>query len=206
MKKTIKLFLVLTIICMVYSFNDKEIKNIKTLSIKNLSTDSITQNKIKYKPQSIDERIKDIRKWYAQVQKIGKTNCITETKFTQDTSDPGNIISSSQKVIICNLSSEFQLIELDFSETCAGSSTYIYKRNGKIFFVFEESSDAAFSSEHRYYCDRDENVIRFLTRQANGGNAFGPQKTEKLNSYAPNIRNYISYEINEIQSVLKKKI
>lgn len=159
-------------------------------------------------PQTLEERIADIRSWYEQAENLPKSNCSVKTKKTFDSLGPDSEpMEFQQKVSVCQISDDFELIEADFSGWESGSTAHIYKKEGKIFFVFVEGGAEGWRFERRYYCDQDENVIRFLEREADGGDEpNGPQITKKLNPAKPSIRDYISYEIDEIKKVLKTAI
>ena len=80
----------------------------------------------------------------------------------------------------------------------------IYKRNGKIFFVFIEGGGEGWSFEKRYYCDEEENVIKHIEREAENGDAItGPQIEIEINKSNPNVRKYVEEDIREIESILK---
>lgn len=159
-------------------------------------------------PQTVEERITDIRNWYSEMVGMSKRNCRIKTR----TSYEGFGIDSEkipfeQKATVCSLSDEYELIEGELSGYEWGSTIHIYKKNGKIFFVFIEGGAEAYTFERRYYCDKDENVIRFLERESDDGSQpTGPQTTKALQQSATNIRDYIKEVLKEIEKILKEEI
>lgn len=158
--------------------------------------------------QTAEERINDIRKWYAEIINQGLSNCKTKTKTSYDSPMPDmEPFAFEQTASSCILSNDFQLIEAYLNGYEWGNKVHIYKKNGKIFFVFIEGGAESWTFEKRYYCDKDENVIRYLEREGeNGDQPNGPQTTMKLNADNPNIRAYLNSEFKEIAGILKAEI
>lgn len=163
---------------------------------------------VEEKTQTIEERINDNRKWYAEIINLGRSNCKTKTKTSYDSPMPDmEPFAFEQTASSCNLSNDFQLIEAYLNGYEWGNNVHIYKKNGKIFFVFIEGGAESWTFEKRYYCDKDENVIRYLEREGeNGDKPNGPQTTMKLNAVNPNIRAYLNSEFKEIAGILKAAI
>lgn len=159
-------------------------------------------------PQTVNERIEDIRTWYSQIIKLGKKNCRKQTKTIYDSLNGYDDLQEfEESVSLCKLNEEFEVIEGNFPAYESGVTIHIYKRFGNIFFVFIEGGAESWQYERRYYCDKDENVIRFLEKEAMGGElSTRPNKTMKLKLSDSNIRSYISNDIRNIESILKINI
>jgi hypothetical protein len=159
-------------------------------------------------PQTVEERITDIRNWYSEMVGMSKRNCRIKTRtayegFAMDSEK----MPFEQKATVCTLSDEYELIEGELSGWEWGSTIHMYKKNGKIFFVFIEGGAESYTFERRYYCDKDENVIRFLERESDDGSQpTGPQMTKPLQQSATNIRDYIKEDLKEIEKILKEEI
>ncbi|MFZ9613709.1 MAG: hypothetical protein ACO29Q_10550 [Crocinitomicaceae bacterium] len=50
----------------------------------NTVTDSLGRKEEIEIPQTVDERIDDIRKWYAEIDRMPKSNCLTKTRTAYD--------------------------------------------------------------------------------------------------------------------------
>ena len=149
-------------------------------------------------PQTKEERIQDIKAWYDQIQLMGKRNCIERERIKNDSFSPeSEAIPFTQKASKCKINEEFEVIQGNFSGYEAGSKIRIYKRNGKIFFVFIEGGGEGWSFEKRYYCDEEENVIKHIEREAENGDAItGPQIEIEINKTNPNERKYVEEAIS----------
>lgn len=173
----------------------------------NTVTDSLGRKEEIEIPQTVDERIDDIRKWYAEIDRMPKSNCRTKTRTAYDGLTPENTFPFEQKASRCQLNDSYELVEGDLLGYEWGYTVHIYKKDGKIFFVFIEGGAEAWTYERRYYCDKDEQVIRFLEREGEGGDEpNGPQKTMKLKNSSSNIRDYVGDDFKEIEKILKEKI
>ena len=159
-------------------------------------------------PQTVDERINDIKTWYNQIQKTGKKQCKTKTNIRYDGLNPEEgKMPFDQEASLCKISDELELVQATLNGYEWTSEVSIYKRDGKIFFVLINGAAEGWSYERRYYCDKDENVIRFLAREADGGEDIsGPQIEQKLDSKKPGIREYISEDLSDIETILKSSI
>jgi hypothetical protein len=60
--------------------------------------------------------------------------------------------------------------------------------------------------EQRFFCDENENIIRFQERIGSGEPPNGPQITLKLKKNPTNIRNKIGEQFKEIERILKLNI
>lgn len=157
------------------------------------------------KPQTVDERVKEITNWYAEVQQLGLKNCKEKKRVRYDGFDKRDM-PFDQVVKTCILNDTYELVRGEFSGYENGSTVSIYKKNGKIFFVFNEGGSEGWSWEKRYYCDNDENLVRVLEREADGGKELsGPNKEVKFDTKNPKIQSHIKDVLDEIQFVLGKQ-
>ncbi len=198
-----KIIFVLSLFCLI-SCNESKKEEIETTEPS--TPISIEETPVEEIPQTVDERINDIRAWYSQIQNLGLKNCRQKTRVKYDSFNlESEKIPFDQVASRCKLSDEFELIEGNFSGYEWAYTVHIYKKNQKVFFIFIEGGAEGWSYERRYYCDKDENVIRHLEREAEGGEEVrGAQKEMKIKNQ--NIRDYLSNEFYEIELILKEKI
>jgi hypothetical protein len=179
---------------------DNGLRKLGNETLPNLPSEAPTETYEEERVQTNDERIADIKKWYAEIQKIGKKNCKIKSKMVQDGLTDENLYSFNNKVSRCQLNDEYQLIKGELVGYEWDQTVNIYLKNGAIFFVFIEGGSEGYVYEHRYYCDKDENVIKYLMKEGESG-VLGGHKTMKLNLKSPNIRSYIKSEIKELQAI-----
>ena len=135
MKSIYYYLLSFTFFSLLYSCNNEKTEVVKKTSKEVQSTDTVIAEITEEKPQTLEERISDIRKWFAEMQNLGEINCQNKSKTTYDSFGPDTEpMPFKQNARICNLTKEYQLIVGDFSGYEAGSTAWIYKKNGKIFF------------------------------------------------------------------------
>jgi hypothetical protein len=117
--------------------------------------------------QSIENRIKDIKKMYAEIGSVqkneGNKDCkngsvgkISEINFE------GTKIY--QKSTFCNYSNGYRKLILYQQGWEWSSTTEYYFKNGMLFFVFSNELDLCNKSEFRLYFDIDGNAIRILEK------------------------------------------
>lgn len=160
------------------------------------------------KKLTIDERVEQIRGWYAEIQKIGMQNCKTKKKTRYEIGlDPeGGKMPFEQVVKTCQLDENYELIRGEFTSYEAGYKLSIYKKEGKVFFVFIEGGAEAWSYEHRYYFDTDEKLIRQLQREADGGEQIsGPNKEVKIKPGVTGVFESLSGWLSDLEFVTGKK-
>jgi hypothetical protein len=163
--------------------------------------------KVEESPQTKEERIADIKLWYSEIQKIGMQNCEIKKRVKYDSFDSeSQKIPFDQIVKICKLNDSYELIRGEFYGYEWLCEVTIYKKNGKIFFVFVDGASEAWSYEKRYYCDKDENVIKHLENEADGGMEIkGGGQEMKLNPNKLKIQDNIANYLNDIDYVLNGK-
>ncbi|NDF59518.1 MAG: hypothetical protein EB100_00390 [Crocinitomicaceae bacterium] len=176
------------------------------LNVSETTSETIQEAPVEEIPQTVDERINDIRAWYSQIQNIGLKNCNQKTRVKYDSFSPETEkIPFDQVANRCKISDEFEVIEGNFSGYEWSNTVHVYKKDQKIFFIFIEGGSEGWLFERRYYCDKDENVIRHLEREGNAGSEVqGPQKEMRTNNQ--NIRDYLKSELDELGLILREKI
>ena len=156
-------------------------------------------------PQSVEDRVSEIKKWYAEVQKLGIRNCKTYRTTKKDGLTPDNQFPFDQEVKVCRLNDRYELIQGKLLGYEWGETVNIYKRDAKVFFVFVEGGAEAFLYENRYYCDRDETVIRHLQKESEGGDDLSKaaNKQVKLPVGRTAVYKYVSETFERVDEVMK---
>jgi hypothetical protein len=214
--KSIVLFIVLSLYflfaCTENSTNkssDKSLSTENTKSQKKENLDSELSNEDEEEKElTIDERVEQIRGWYNEIQKIGMNNCKTKrkTRYERGYSSEGEEFPFEQIVKTCELTEDFELIRGEFSGYEWGQEVSVYKKKGKTFFIFVSGGAEAWSYEYRYYFDSNENLIRHLEREADGGDEIsGPNKEKKIDAKKKNVKVCAKEYFDEIEFVLGKK-
>lgn len=160
------------------------------------------------KELSVDERVEQIRGWYGEIQKIGMNNCKTKrkTRYEKGFSSDSEEFSFEQIVKTCELNEDFELIKGEFSGYEWAQQVSVYKRKGKIFFIFVTGGAESWTYEYRYYFDSDENLIRHLVREADGGDEIsGPNIEKKINAKKKFVKDCAKEYFDEIEFVVGRK-
>jgi hypothetical protein len=205
-------FLLLTLIMMssCSSEKSKDVEN-KHQQPKSETTDTIKKTSEVApveKPQTFDERIKEIKQIYAEFQKLGMKNCDIKKRVKLDGFDIDSEKSPFDQIVkTCRLNENYELITGEFSGYEFAYTISIYKNKGKIIFVFVEGGAEGWSFQKRYYCDKEENLILQLEREAYGGEEITEANREiKLDPTKPKIQDNIDTFLNDIKFVLGKKL
>jgi hypothetical protein len=160
------------------------------------------------KELSVDERVEQIRGWYGEIQKIGMNNCKTKrkTRYERGFSSDSEEFSFEQIVKTCELKEDFELIKGEFSGYEWAQQVSVYKRKDKIFFIFVTGGAESWTYEYRYYFDSDENLIRHLVREADGGDEIsGPNTEKKINAKKKYVKDCAKEYFDEIEFVVGRK-
>ena len=160
------------------------------------------------KELSVDERVEQIRGWYGEIQKIGMNNCKTKrkTRYERGFSSDSEEFSFEQIVKTCELNEDFELIKGEFSGYEWAQQVSVYKRKDKIFFIFVTGGAESWTYEYRYYFDSDENLIRHLVREADGGDEIsGPNTEKKINAKKKYVKDCAKEYLDEIEFVVGRK-
>jgi hypothetical protein len=160
------------------------------------------------KELSVDERVEQIRGWYGEIQKIGMNNCKTKrkTRYEKGFSSDSEEFSFEQIVKTCELKEDFELIKGEFSGYEWAQQVSVYKRKDKIFFIFVTGGAESWTYEYRYYFDSDENLIRHLVREADGGDEIsGPNTEKKINAKKKYVKDCAKEYFDEIEFVVGRK-
>ena len=169
----------------------------------NLPEDERNEKKL-----TVEERIEEIRNWYTEIQKIGLKNCHTKrkTRYEKGFSSDSEEFSFEQKVKTCELNEDFELIKGEFSGYEWAQQVSVYKRKDKIFFIFVTGGAESWTYEYRYYFDSDENLIRHLVREADGGDEIsGPNTEKKINAKKKYVKDCAKEYFDEIEFVVGRK-
>lgn len=160
------------------------------------------------KPQSKEERIREIKAWYAEIQQIGLKNCFTKKRTKYDSFSPeSEAIPFEQEASICKLNHNFEVISGTFYGYESGSIVRIYRKSGSIFFVHIQAGGEGYTQETRLYCDADERIILHLQREADNGDApSGEHQEVRIEPGKRSVRLFLREEIKEIQWVLGRRI
>jgi hypothetical protein len=155
-------------------------------------------------PQTFEERIAEIKNWYSQIQKIGMVNCSTKTREKYDGfDDESEQYPFEQIVKTCRLNDEFEVVKGEFSGYEYSYEMSVYKKKGKIFFVYVQGGAEGWSYERRYYCDKEEKLIRHLEREASGGEAITEANREvSISTANRKIQSYLSHNFEDLNYVL----
>jgi len=143
--------------------------------------------------QSIENRIKDIKKMYAEIGSVqkneGNEDCrngsvgkISEINFE------GTKIY--QKSTLCNYSNGYKKLILNQQGWEWSSTTEYYFKNGTLFFIFSNELDLCNKNEFRFYFDLVGNAIKILEKAST---------CENQN----NIKNVEIYEVKRKNELIK---
>lgn len=214
MKQSIQFILIISLFLIGCSQNEENKTDKKTLASGNTTETSSEKLEDKSPDKggeeqnlTVDERVEQIRGWYGEIQKIGMNNCKTKrkTRYERGFSSDSEEFPFEQIVKTCNLNDDFELIRGEFSGYEWNQQVSIYKRKGKIFFIFVTGGAEAWSYEYRYYFDKDENLIRHLEREADGGDELsGPNKEKKIDDKKKFVTVCAKDYFKEIEFVLGK--
>jgi hypothetical protein len=214
MKQSIQFILIISLFLIGCSQNEENKTDKKTLASGNTTETSSEKLEDKSPDKggeeqnlTVDERVEQIRGWYGEIQKIGMNNCKTKrkTRYERGFSSDGEEFPFEQIVKTCNLNDDFELIRGEFSGYEWNQQVSMYKRKGKIFFIFVTGGAEAWSYEYRYYFDKDENLIRHLEREADGGDELsGPNKEKKIDDKKKFVTVCAKDYFKEIEFVLGK--
>ena len=187
--------------------NKNATKNTTEISSEKLDSKSPNED-IEDKELSVDERVEQIRSWYGEIQKIGMNNCKTKrkTRYERGFSSESEEFSFEQIVKTCELKEDFELIKGEFSGYEWAQQVTVYKRKDKIFFIFVTGGAESWTYEYRYYFDSDENLIRHLVREADGGDEIsGPNIEKKINAKKKYVKDCAKEYLDEIEFVVGRK-
>jgi hypothetical protein len=215
MKQTIQFMFFLSCFLIGCSQNTENKTEKKTLASENTtetSTEKLDGKSLNEESDesnlTVDERVEQIRGWYGEIQKIGMNNCKTKrkTRYEKGFSSDSEEFSFEQIVKTCELNEDFELIKGEFSGYEWAQQVSIYKRKDKIFFIFVTGGAESWTYEYRYYFDSDENLIRHLVREADGGDEIsGPNTEKKINAKKKYVKDCAKEYLDEIEFVVGRK-
>lgn len=157
-------------------------------------------NDVRQEIDDVEPRIQDIKRWYAEVEKVKTKNCITREKVKEETFyASAEKIPVNQSVEICQINEQFDIITGDFRGIHWSYTVSIYRRDNRAFFVFINGGSESVSYQNRYYFDSNEELIRQIDTEfdeydddENGSAKLIPLNPEKL-KLADNIKESLDY-------------
>lgn len=159
--------------------------------------------------EDVDTRVAKIKEWYSSIQSminLSKCESVQRIKYEQDGfNDYGREVQFNQDVRICNVNNEFEVLNGSFRGYGSGYQIFIYKRYGKIFFVFINGGSEGYSYEERYYADDKEKLIKHLIKEAYNGDRLPPQNTEVEVKNKQLIEEKITAQLDDVNWVLKAR-
>ena len=171
--------------------------------------DTVSSNEEKVsasaEPNGIEDRIKEIREWYGQVEALRteseceETERIRHDSFDTDTEQ----IPFTQTVKTCKINEDFDLIIGYFRNYEHGYKISVYKRKGKIFFVFVNGASEGWIFEDRYYADENEILIRHLEKMAFDDDINSEPNKEVELTENQSIKESIEKSLKDIEWVLE---
>jgi hypothetical protein len=158
-------------------------------------------------PNNIENRIKEIRNWFGQVEALrSKSECEETERIRHDSFDKDTKqIPFTQTVKTCKINEDFDLIIGDFRNYEHGYEISIYKRKGKIFFVFVNGASEGWIFEDRYYADENEILIRHLEKMAFDDDIESEPNKEIEITEPQNIKESIENSLKDIDWVLEAR-
>jgi hypothetical protein len=177
-------------------------------SEKDLTDSELSKEEEEEKELTVDERVEQIRGWYAEIQKIGMNNCIAKrkTRYEKGLLPESDEIPFEQLVKTCELSEDFELIRGEFSGYEWDQEVSVYKRKGKTFFIFVTGGAESWVYENRYYFDSNENLIRHLVKESwDGQELNSSNKEKKIDPKKKNVKVCAKEYFDEIEFFLGKR-
>lgn len=122
------------------------------------------EEEVEEAPQTVEERIQEIKKLYASIQRSPSvnSNCVSKAKTTMnyDVIEEGIPFENTAKK--CQLEDNLMYEQVringyEWSETCT-----FYSKNDQQFFAFLSGGAEACGYDYRVYYNRDGEVIRVL--------------------------------------------
>jgi hypothetical protein len=207
MKRKILQVLAIALLCST-ACNEKQDQTKSSVRKEKDTTAVLTEKSKPEKPQTKEERIREIKAWYTKIQQIGLKNCSTKKRTKNDSFSPeSEAIPFEQEASICKLNNDFEVISGTFYGYESGSIVRIYRKNGTIFFVLIQAGGEGYTQETRLYCDADERIILHLQREADNGDApSGEHHEVRIEPGKRSVRRFLREEIKEIQWVLGRRI
>lgn len=145
------------------------------------------------KPLSDDERIKQIKAWYNQIQEKAKTegmvaNCSNAKWQTTD-----QVETFDQKAKRCSFTDNFEIVQSEFEGWEWGEKCTHYFKKGKIFFVLYEGNSIANTTTYRGYYNEQgvifkiiEDVDDFINDKKSRNEITSASEINRIKSYFEN--------------------
>ena len=145
------------------------------------------------KPLTDDDRIKQIKEWYSQIQEKARTegmaaNCSNakwQTTEQEETFD--------QKAKRCSFTDNFEIVQSEFEGWEWAESCTHYFKKGKVFFVLYESNSIANTTTYRGYYNEQgvifkiiEDVDDFINDKKSKNEITSASEINRIKSYFEN--------------------
>ena len=145
--------------------------------------------------EAINARVLDIKKWYGEIQSIGLKNCKEKTRVALDSFDgETDKMEFVQKIKKCDLNSDYEVLQGEFSGYEWANDINIYKKNGNVFFVFIYWGGEGVNNENRFYFDENQKLIKEIEKSIDYD--CKSVKTEKKENLNKSLLNVFSGESN----------
>jgi hypothetical protein len=163
--------------------------------------------------QDVATRILEIKKMYAEVIKLNKSNISKQCKKGKMTSYEGGFEIGTieharsrvdQTAERCHISKDYTTYSAKFTGHEWVENNIYYLKNNKIFFVFISTMDEGCQDEYRVYYDLNENIIKILNK-SNGCDVYSPLKSSEIKDKAKMKRLYddINSDFNKVLRIIK---
>lgn len=156
-------------------------------------------------PQTIDERIAEIKEMYKAVQNTKeKKECKEAVKITMEGfDDESEQFPFENTASECNYATGYTVKEINLYGYEWAETTKFYYKNGILFFAFSEGGAEACIYEYRVYYDNAGEVIRVLVAENEcTGDAPGESKDVTGQEAADQARFTVDYALQECESIL----
>lgn len=158
-------------------------------------------------PQTVEERIQEIKKLYANIQRSPNQDqdCTTKSKTTinYDVIEEG--IPFENKAKECQLEDDLMYQQVTLNGYEWSETTSFYYHDGKRFFAYTSGGAEACGYDYRVYYDRDGEIIRVLLAEndCDGQEVSAPfEVTEE--GRRDEILKSVEYAEKELNALLEK--
>ncbi|MFK7787279.1 MAG: hypothetical protein AB8B56_19305 [Crocinitomicaceae bacterium] len=170
------------------------------------TTESDTEQK--EAPQTVEERIQEIKELYAKIQNSPNQNkdCTSKSKTTinYDVIKEGYPFENDAKK--CNLEDGLMYKQVTLRGYEWGETANLYYKDGQRFFVFVTGGAEAYGYEYRIYYNKNNEVIRILLAENDyDGQEVSAPFILKDENRREEILNGVDIAMKEIATILDEK-
>ena len=158
-------------------------------------------------PQTVEERIQEIRNLYAKIQSSPNQNkdCKLKSKTTMNYDVIEEGIPFENKAKQCQLEDGLMYEQIDLHGYEWAETAHFYYKDGQKFFAFIDGGAESYGYEYRVYYSREGEVIRVLLAENDYdgeevGSPFEPKEGRKKK-----ILDEIAHAEKEIKSLLNEE-